>query len=98
MLRDSYLIARVGGDEFLCVVYGQARNNLRERFAQIATKLAECHDGAGITVGFVDARAQDGPEQLIAAAQAAMNATRRERDRERDHAAATQRNSGAESQ
>jgi GGDEF domain-containing protein len=89
-LRHDYFIARLGGDEFGCVLYQQTQSDLSERFAQIAAEVAERHDGARITVGFADARNEDRPEQLIARAEAAMNAARRER------AAASQRQSGGE--
>ncbi len=90
VLRNDYLIARLGGDEFVCVLYRQTPSNLSERFAQIAAEVAERHDGARVTVGFADARNEDRPEQLIARAEDAMNAARRER------AAASQRQSGGE--
>jgi diguanylate cyclase (GGDEF)-like protein len=79
VLRHYYLIARFGGDEFVCVLYGQTPMNLSERFAKIAAEVAERHGGARITVGFAHARNEDRPEQLIARAEEAMNACRRER-------------------
>jgi diguanylate cyclase (GGDEF)-like protein len=77
VLCHAYFVARFGGDEFVCVVYGRTPTGLSERFAAIASEVAEGHAGARVTVGLSHARSQDRPEQLIARAEEAMHAARR---------------------
>ncbi len=64
---------------WVCVMCGQNPSGLRERFARAGAELAQRHDGASITVGLAQAGAGERPEQLIARADQAMIATRRER-------------------
>jgi diguanylate cyclase (GGDEF)-like protein len=78
VLRSYDVIMRFGGDEFVCVVCGENLSGFRERFAQAGAELAKRH-GARITVGLVEAGTEERPEQLIARAEQAMVATRRER-------------------
>jgi diguanylate cyclase (GGDEF)-like protein len=78
-LRRNDFIMRFGGDEFVCVMCGQNLSGLHERFARAGAELAQRHDGASVTVGLAEAGAEERPEQLIARADQAMIATRRER-------------------
>ncbi len=76
--RSDYFIARLCGDELVCVLYGWDPNSLGERFAQIAAEVAERHGGNTISIGLADARSEDRPEQLFSRAETAMHAARRE--------------------
>jgi diguanylate cyclase (GGDEF)-like protein len=78
ILRPYDLILRFGGDEFVCVLSGHHPAGLAERFEQLAADLAGRHYGAGITVGFAEAEAEESAEQLLVRADEAMIATRRE--------------------
>ena len=78
-LRSDDFIMRLGVDEFVCVLCGQNLSALHERFAGVGAELAQRHDGAGIIVGLAQAGAEERPQQLIARAEQAMIATRRER-------------------
>jgi diguanylate cyclase (GGDEF)-like protein len=79
VLRPYDVIIRFGGDEFACALCGQNLPGLQNRFAQAAAELSQRYDGAGITVGLAQAGPEERPEQLIARAEHAMIATRRER-------------------
>lgn len=79
VLRPYDVIIRFGGDEFACALCGHNLPGLDSRFAQAAAELSQRHDGASITVGIAQAAPEERPEQLIARAEHAMIATRRER-------------------
>ena len=71
-LRSYDVIVRFGGDEFVCSLSGQDTAGARERFEQIATRLAEAARGATFTVGFAEREPQDTLEEMIRRADAAM--------------------------
>ncbi len=76
-LRAYDVICRFGGDEFLCSLTGQDGDGARERFKQIAERLANATSGATITVGFAERGAGDTVEALVGRADAALIETRR---------------------
>jgi diguanylate cyclase (GGDEF)-like protein len=78
-VRPCDFILRFSGDEFVCVLSGQDLSGSHERFARAGAELAQRHGGASISVGLAQAGAEERPEQLIARADQAMVAKRRER-------------------
>ena len=76
-LRSYDVIARFGGDEFVCSLTGQDASEVRDRFEQISSKLLESAEGATITVGLAERRALDTLDELIERADAAMIEARR---------------------
>ena len=76
-LRPYDVVLRFGGDEFVCSLSGQDTAGARERFELISTRLADAADGATITVGFADLRAEDSLDDLVRRADAAMIEARR---------------------
>lgn len=72
--RAGDVVARVGGDEFAILFVGSRPQSTRQLARRISTTLAaELKElGAGCSVGFSDARADDTPETLLARADAAM--------------------------
>jgi diguanylate cyclase (GGDEF)-like protein len=76
-LRASDLVARVGGDEFVCSLSGQDVAGAQQRFAEISQHLIGAPRPAGITVGFAERRPDDTLEGLIRRADLAMIRSRR---------------------
>jgi diguanylate cyclase (GGDEF)-like protein len=64
-LRSYDVICRFGGDEFVCSLAGHDLNGARERFEQIAVRLAEASSGATISVGFAERGEDDTLKGLI---------------------------------
>ena len=75
-LRSYDLIIRLGGDEFLCSFTGAGLDIAHRRFDHVRTQLDE---GTSFSVGFAEHRADGSVEELIEHADAAMLATRRQR-------------------
>jgi diguanylate cyclase (GGDEF)-like protein len=75
-LRSYDLVARFGGDEFVCTLTGQDLTGARERFAQIAELLALGGLRSAISVGFAERGPDDTLASLIRRADLAMISTR----------------------
>ncbi len=71
-LRSYDVIARFGGDEFVCSLSGQDAGGARERFEQIRTSLSAAAGAPTISVGLAERGNEDSLEQLIARADTAM--------------------------
>ena len=71
-LRSYDVIARFGGDEFVCSLSGQDAAGAGERFEQIRTSLSQAARRATITVGLAECAKEESLEQLIARADATM--------------------------
>ena len=69
------MIARFGGDEFVCSLTGQDLPEIHERFEKISALLA-AETGQTFTVGFAERGQDDTLEQLILRADTAMIAAR----------------------
>lgn len=75
--RSYDIVARYGGDEFVCSFAGEGLPSIGARFARIGTRLTEVSPGAAITVGLSQRQAEDTCEALIERAGAAMIGSRR---------------------
>jgi diguanylate cyclase (GGDEF)-like protein len=84
-LRSFDPIIRFGGDEFVCGLGGTHVVEAEQRFATIARGLTE-DAGVGISVGLAPLIAGDTVEQLIARADQALLAAKRERGSARGNA------------
>jgi diguanylate cyclase (GGDEF)-like protein len=71
-MRSYDVIARFGGDEFVCSLAGQDAGGAQERFEQIRTRLSDEKRGATIAVGFAERGAEDTLDELIDRADTAM--------------------------
>ena len=77
-LRAYDIVTRVGGDEFVCALPGETVEGARQRYEQIAARLAAGGNGASFTVGLVAHGAGESLEDLIDRADHSMIATRRD--------------------
>jgi diguanylate cyclase (GGDEF)-like protein len=77
-LRSYDVIARFGGDEFVCSLSGLDTGGARKRFERIRTSLSEAAGGPTISVGLAERGNEDSLDQLIHRADAAMLETRRD--------------------
>jgi diguanylate cyclase (GGDEF)-like protein len=76
-LRSYDLVARVGGDEFVCTHSGQSLAQAGTRYREMSLRLAEGPSGARITVGLAELETGDSLEQLVDRADQAMIGARR---------------------
>jgi diguanylate cyclase (GGDEF)-like protein len=77
-LRSYDVIARFGGDEFVCSLSGLDAGGARKRFERIRTSLSETAGGPTISVGLAERGNEDSLDQLICRADTAMLETRRD--------------------
>ena len=75
-LRPYDLIVRVGGDEFVCSLYGMTRAAVGERLGLVSADLAAGPGGGSISVGLADLEPGESLDDVIGRADAALLATR----------------------
>jgi diguanylate cyclase (GGDEF)-like protein len=75
-LRPYDVIVRVGGDEFVCSIYGVARGAVGERLALVSADLASGPAGGAISVGLAELEPRDSLDDVIGRADAALLAKR----------------------
>lgn len=79
VFRKYDVVARVGGDEFLCAFSGQTKESAADRFNEVKRFLETAEPPTLLTVGFAERRTDETIEDLIARADAAMLGQRRDR-------------------
>ena len=82
-LRSYDLIMRYGGDEFMCALPDADTEDVRRRFVDVSSALAEGPIKGSITVGFAELEDDDTAEDLIRRADADLLARRSRAGRSR---------------
>jgi diguanylate cyclase (GGDEF)-like protein len=77
-LRSYDLVVRFGGDEFLCTLSGSDIDAARQRFDEVARNLMQRIPAASVGVGLAALEEPDTLDALIARADAALLAARRD--------------------
>jgi hypothetical protein len=67
---------RVGGDEFVCSLYGVTRAAVTERLAHVSAGLAAGPGGGSISVGLADLEPGESLDEVMGRADAALLAER----------------------
>jgi diguanylate cyclase (GGDEF)-like protein len=75
-LRPYDVVTRYGGDELVCSLAGEGISGIRDRFEEASARIADCQQGATISVGLAERSAEETLFDLIARADAAMLAQR----------------------
>jgi diguanylate cyclase (GGDEF)-like protein len=78
-LRPYDVVMRYGGDEIVCSLAGENLAGIRQRFDEIAARIAESSNGASVSVGLAERVPEESVADLIARADQAMLRTRDER-------------------
>ncbi len=79
-LRPYDLIIRLGGDEFLCAMSDMTHAEARQRLNAIASALSAGNGAGALRTGFAELTPGEGATELIARADAQLNAGRRGSD------------------
>ena len=71
-IRDTDILARIGGDEFLLILLGCSRDNAEKRLDVIRRRMAEDIDQFAFGAGVVESSEADNLEDLLSLADQRM--------------------------
>ena len=77
-LRSYDVIVRYGGDEFVCGLPGALAEDTRRRLGEVLSTLAELGEGASLSFGLAELRANETLDQVLARADRQMYEDRAE--------------------